>query len=501
VLFSTTSLPPLFFKPGRFLRCAIPLLLLSLAAWSADKGILHIACYDFPRTCNPVYVTGETAQAVANKVFQSLFFFDPRGNIRPELVESFAWQEAGLEISLTLKGGARFSDGSALDSRDVAATIALLKDPDFAYPYQSDLDFIASVEADAPLRLRIRLKQKFAPWKNYLTFKILSAGEITGLDAKTFRQHSPLGSGPYRVASVAAPWKLELEKNPFWPSGLRFTRIRYSVLGEPRQAPLKLLNSEIDAVEIHGDDARSYAKLKKWQERFGLLRFKKYGYTYLVFNLRNPGIDLNLRRAIFNRLQGTRFLDVFLAGRGDRVFSPFLPLGLQKPPGPLPVVSPPARRQLRIVTNSESALRTQLVLFLCKEMKGSGIELEPIFVEYQMFLQYLKKGEFDLAVSAFLLDMDWNMKDILSSSGYFNYAGYSDARMDAALEEGLHEMDEEKRRKIYGRAHSLWLETLPLIPLFNLDYYMGVARGIKPAKNRFELVGSCGDFFYNIQDW
>ncbi len=501
MLLSLPALPSLFFKPCHFRRCCILLLLLSLTAWSADKDTLHVACYDFPRTCNPVYATGETAQAMANKIFQSLFFFDSRGDIRPELVESFAWAEASLEISLTLKGGVRFSDGSALDSRDVAATVALLKDPDFAYPYLSDLDFIESVEVDAPLRLRFRLKRRFAPWKNYLTFKILSAGEIMGLDAKKFRQHSPLGSGPYRVAAVEAPWKLELEKNPFWPSGLRYTRIRYSVLGEPRQAPLKLLNSEIDAVEIHGDDARAYAKLKRWQERFVLLRYKKFGFTYLVFNLKNPGIDMNLRRAFFNRLQTTRFLDVFLEGRGDRVFSPFLLLGLQKPPRPLPVVLQPARHRLRILTNSESALRTQLVLFLCEEMKGSGIELEPVFVEYQMFLQYMKKGEFDLAVSAFLLDMDWNMKDILSSSGYFNYAGFSDARMDAALEEGLCEMDEEKRRKIYGNAHNLWLETLPLIPLFNLDYYMGVARGIKPPKNRFELVGSCGDFFYNIQDW
>jgi ABC-type oligopeptide transport system substrate-binding subunit len=118
-----------------------------------------------------------------------------------------------------------------------------------------------------------------------------------------------------------------------------------------------------------------------------------------------------------------------------------------------------------------------------------------------MFLQYMKKGQFDMAVSAFILDMDWNMKDVLSSSGYFNYAGYANVRMDAALEEGLREMDGEKRRKIYGRAHDLWLESLPLIPLFSLNYYMGIARRITVPARRFELVGSCGDFFYNIQDW
>lgn len=498
---SLTVFPLRAFKPHRLL-CRIGLLpLLVLASWPAGNHVLRIACFDFPRTFNPVYATSETAQAVANKIYHALFHFDRQGHVCPELVESFAWEEGRVAISLALKAGMRFSDGSVLDSRDVAATIALLKKPEIAYPYLSDLDYIESVEVLGPQTLRLRLKGKFAPWRNYLTFKVLSAGEIEGMEAPAFRRLSPLGSGPYRLAAVEEPWKLELERNPFWPTRLRYARIRYSVLGEPRQAPLKLLNSEIDAVEIHGDDAQAHGRLKKWQERFSLLRYKKFGFTYLVFNLRDPAIGLNLRRIFFNLLQETRFLPVFLEGRGEQVFSPFLLLDPGKRPRPLPVEPLSARRPLRLVTNSESTLRKQLVLFLCQEMKASGIELEPVFLEYQMFLQCLKKGEFDLALSAFLLDMDWNMKDVLGSSGYFNYAGYANARMDAALDEGLREMDEEKRRVIYRRAHDLWLEELPLIPLFNLHYYMGVARGITVPAKRFELVGSCGDFFYNIQDW
>lgn len=484
---------------GFRLAGACLLFLLETAAQPGKPSILRLACYDFPGALNPVYATSETAQAIANKVYQSLFQFDFRGRIRPELVDSFT--RDGLDITLTLKSGSRFSDGSTLDSRDVAATIALLQDPVVEYPYQSDLEFIGGAEALGPRRLRLRMKRPFAPWKNYLTFKILSADEIGPIDRKRFRQCAPVGSGPYRLAEVSPPWKVELGRNPFWPGRLSHDRLRYLVLGEPRQAPLKLLNSEIDAVEIHGDDARAYGGAKAWRKRFALLRYKKFGFTYLVFNLKDARLDLNLRRVFYNVLQGTRFLDVFLEGRGQRVFSPFLLLEDRGTHGCLPVAPLASRGKLRILTNGESALRTQLVLFLCEEMKDRGIELEPVFVEYQMFLQKMKKGDYDLAVSAFMLDLEWNMKDVLASSGYFNYAGYSDPRMDAALEEGLREMDEDKRRAIYIRAHDLWRETLPLIPLFNLDYYMGIARGVRVPGNRFELVGSCGDFFCNIQDW
>ncbi len=477
------------------------LLLLPLLAWAGGDRVLRVACFDFPGSFNPVYATSETAQAVANKVYQALFNFDPQGKPCPELVGSYSRNEAGTSITLTLKPGARFADGSALDSQDVVATIALLRDPRFEYPYAADLDFLAKAEAVGPLGLRLELKGKFAPWKSYLTFKVMNADELRGVGAKEFRNRAPTGSGPYRLASVNEPWGFELARNPRWPGDLRFDRIRYAVLADPRQAPLKLLNDETDAVEIHGDDAAAYARLKEWRRRFRLFPYRKFGYTYLVFNMRKPAIGRDLRRRAFNRLQATRFLDDFLAGRGERVHSPFLLFAAEKRPRPFSVAPAQRRQRLRIMTNSESVVRRQLVLFLCEELKADGFELEPVFVEYRMFLQRLKQGDFDLAVSAFLLDIDWNMKDVLSSSGYFNYAGYSSAAMDAALEAGLREMDEGKRRAIYGRAHDLWRDELPLIPLFNLNYYMGVTREITPPRKRFALIGSCGDFFYNLQDW
>ncbi|MEI6614048.1 MAG: hypothetical protein WCL37_04060, partial [Chrysiogenales bacterium] len=280
-----------------------------------------------------------------------------------------------------------------------------------------------------------------------------------------------------------------------------FKKIKYSMLGDPRQGPLKLLNNEMDAVEVQADDVQSYNQLPQWQKYFSLLKYRKFGYTYLVFNLKNSLIDFNLRKFFYNHLSNSPFLDTFLNGAGAKVHSPFLNLSSIVHAKLLPVISLTQQRRLRILANSESVLRKQFVLFFCEEMKPFNIELEPVFVEYQTFLKYLKQGNFDLAVSAFLLDMDWNMKDVLSSSGYFNYAGLADAKMDAILEAGLREMNETKRRQIYLSAHERWLESLPLIPLFNLDYFMGISRSIKIPADRFRMIGSTGDFFYNLQGW
>ncbi len=484
------------FKRGLFAFVFFPLFMMA-----AESGVLRIGCLDFPSQLNPVYATSETAQGVMNKIHQALFYFDQMGEIRPELVDSVRCDEGQLAISLTLKKGICFSNGAAVQSRDVMATIELLKNPLYEYPYLSDLNFIEKIFVIDPLNFRIKLKEKFAPWKKYLTFKILNASDIQAMNPDEFRKRIPLGCGPYQVETVEEPRVIILKENLYYLKHNSFKKIEYSVLRDPRQGPLKLLNGEMDAVDVQADDVQSYNLLPQWRKYFSLLKYKKNGYTYLVFNLKNSLIDFNLRRLFYNRLFHSPFLDTFLKGAGEKVYSPFLNLSDTVHSKPLPAIALTQRRCLRILANSESVLRKQFVLFLCEEMKPFNVELEPVFVEYQTFLKYLKQGNYDLAVSAFLLDMDWNLKDILSSSGYFNYAGLADARMDALLEAGLREMDEKKRRQIYLSAHECWLESLPLIPLFNLDYFMGISRSLKIPANRFRMIGSCGDFFYNLQGW
>lgn len=479
----------------------VVLFFLPLFLAGAKPGVLRIGCLDFPSVLNPVYATSETAQGVMNKIHQALFCFDPAGLVCPELVQSVQCDDKQLTISIALKKNVRFADGATMHSRDVIATIELLKNPLYEYPYLSDLNFIDKIIGVDSLNFRIRLKEKFAPWKSYLTFKILNADDIRGLSPAAFRKHLPMGCGPYRVETVAEGREIVLKENPYYFKRNSFRKITYSLLGDPRQGPLKLLNNEMDAVEVQADDVQSFNQLPQWRKSFSLLKYRKFGYTYLVFNLKNSLLDFNLRKFFYNCLYLSPFLDTFLNGVGEKVYSPFLNLSASAHAKPLPANSPAKTCHLRILANSESVLRKQLVLFLCEEMKRFNVELEPVFVEYQTFLQYLKQGNYDLAVSAFLLDMDWNLKDVLSSSGYFNYAGLADAEMDALLEAGLREMDEKKRRLIYVKAHDRWLQTLPFIPLFSLNYHMGVSRSLKIPADHFRTVGSTGDFFYNLQGW
>jgi ABC-type transport system substrate-binding protein len=486
------------------MRCRICffLFIFSISLFSnQSKHILRIGIHNFPLTLNPVYVTDEVSQSVINKVFESLYYFDEAGEIRNGLVEKAVLNPDGKIIEIRLRSKRYFSNGKEFDAADVIETFKLLKNRKTQFPYLSTLDFIDSIEQIGRYDIRLILNRKLAIWKNLLTFKILNSDEIKDIDPKNFKNRLLTGTGPYRFQRVREPSMIVLNRNTYDGTDSLFPVVEYSVITSTVMKPLKLLNDEIDICELQPEDWDAYHRISKWKKTFSILRYKKFGYTYLIFNLRRLKLEINLRFIVYNSLINNNFLKRFLKMRGEIVKTPFLLLNDEVDFSSLPAVSLQKPVKLKILANSESKLRKEFILFFKQVLRRENIILEPVFLEYQMFLDSLKKGRFDLAVSGFILDIDYDMKDVLYGGAYFNYSGYKDDRMDALLDLGLKELDSQKRRRFYHRANEIWKAELPLIPLFNLYYYMGISRQVRIPKRVCTLVGSTNDFLINIIDW
>lgn len=467
---------------------------------STDRT-LRIGINTFPITLNPVYVTDETSQGIVNKVFDSLFYFDGQGKIKDKLVEQYTFLNEGTELLIKLKKNRYFSDGKKLDADDVLQTFNLLKNKEFRYPYKSTLEFIKKMVKINRHSFKILFNYKLASWRNMLTFKILNSREIKTAKPDTFKQQILSGTGPYRINKIKEPSKIFLSKNQFCQLESNYQFLEYMVISSTHMAPLKLLNGEVDVCELQPEDAEAFNHISAWKGKFQVLRYKKFGFTYMVFNLNNSWMDKNVRHLFYNKLIAGNFVDRFLNHRGVKINSPFLLLNKSEKPVPFVTNQLANPIKLKILTNSESKLRREFVLFLKKEMSISNIVLEPVFLEYHTFLQYIKKGNFDLAVSGFLLDIDYDMKDVLYSGAYFNYAKFKHAKMDQLLDAGLKKLDPDKRKNIYMKANKIWRHELPIIPLFNLYYFMGVSKRIRVPDKVLTLMSSTGDFLQNIVDW
>ncbi len=498
-----------FFK--RYISLTFYILIICITMPASDT-VLRVGLHTFPNSLNPIYSTTEDSQPVINKIFDSLYYYDREGKITSDLIAGATSSlEKGRSVTrLTLKKGIRFSDGKELDANDIIQTIRTLKNPVYNYPYLSTTDCIDSVERIDSYNLIIRWSSPIVSWQNHLTFKILNSRQISNVSPATLRKLNLSGTGPYVLKSVMAPVRIILEINKFYSvheqklnSSMNhpmYRYIHYDVFTDAYLAPLKLINHEIDICELQPESVVSYSRLPEWQKKFRVISYKKSGYTYLVFNLKNPAITPNLRNHIYNTLIAGNFVERFLEQKGEPVKTPFLYHNSHEASKRLNTF-PLKPVTLKILTNSESKVRKEFILFLSEELKPLHITLEPFFLEYNAFLDYLKKGKFDLAVSGYMMDTDYNMNEIFHWDSYFNYSSFRDDQMELLLQKGLMEFDPVKRESIYTEAYEKWKKSLPFIPLFSLYYYVGVSRDVPVPTEFYSVVSSEGDFLFNISHW
>jgi len=284
----------------------------------------------------------------------------------------------------------------------------------------------------------------------------LNSKEIRNIGLTEFRHKILTGTGPLKFDMIKRPSKIELSYNKFFKKGNRgkgiYSKVIYYIIAYSHNSALKLLNNEIDIVDFQPEDVSAYHSIERWQKCFELIKYKKFGYTYMTFNMANTKVSKKIRRILYDVLYNRGFLEKFLNKRGDIIKTPFLLLNNEIESRQFNIRPLNEVVTLSILSNTQSCLRKEFLLFLRMALRKYHIELKPVLVEHAVFLECLRDRNFEVALSGFLLDVDFDMSDVLSSKGFFNYPGYRSLKMDRLLNTGLMEFSEKKRKEIYMKA-------------------------------------------------
>lgn len=171
-------------------------------AWS-----LH---YD-PKTLDPVKVDDQASETVRYLTGGVLVRLNRNTMaLEPEIAESWTVSQDGKLITIRLRGGVRFSDGSPLTSTDVVSTLKRALSPATAAPVAEEFVDPArvSIEAAGPLTIRIKLPTRIVGAVGFLEeIAIEPAGKIT---------ESKVTAGPFTVAEYRRGEYIRLTRNPFY---------------------------------------------------------------------------------------------------------------------------------------------------------------------------------------------------------------------------------------------------------------------------------------------
>lgn len=158
------------------------------------------------RFINPVLATSQADQDISALVFSGLMRAMPDGSLIPDLASSYTISADGTVYTFALRPTATFQDGTPVTSQDIAFTIGEIQNPAIKSPLRANWEGVGVSTPDTHTVV-FTLPHAYAPFIQNTTVGIVPSHLWSDVNAEDVPFDSlnthPVGSGPYRVRSVA----------------------------------------------------------------------------------------------------------------------------------------------------------------------------------------------------------------------------------------------------------------------------------------------------------
>lgn len=221
--------------------------------------------------------------------------------------ESYTVSDDGMEMTFTLREGARFHDGHPMTADDIVFTHRVLEEdgaPRFRARFYGDLETVEALD-DRTVRFVASSTENPELLLSLATFPILPEHYYEGRDFASANLDIPLGSGPYRIAEFEAGRQIVYERvEDYWAQDLpanvgsnNFDRIVYDYYRD--------VNVMFEAFKAGEIDFMSINSSQEWSTGFDDIGAVDDGELILEEIASNEpegfnGILMNLRREPFN---------------------------------------------------------------------------------------------------------------------------------------------------------------------------------------------------------
>ena len=453
-----------------------------------DPGTLVFLIESSPANLDPRVGTDSQSEHIDEILFDGLVQRDAHFRFMPALAERWEAPDARTLV-FHLRPGVKFSDGRPLSARDVVWTIDSMRDGAVISPKAASYAAVDRIEAPDPQTVVFHLKRA----DNFLLTNLSSSamGIVPYGSGRDFWRH-PVGTGPFRFVSQQIDQNVVLERNPLsWSVVPRIERVRFAVVPDAITESLELEKGSGD-LAINSLPMDSLPVLAK-NPRLLVQDAPGTVIQYLAFNLRDPILkSVQVRQAIAYAINRPLIIRTLLDGRARPAYS-LLPSGHWAWNGDVPHYDYDAARanqlldaagyprgaggvrfHLTMKTSTDEGTRVLAAVFQ-QQLAQAGIALDLRSYEFATFYSDVVRGAFQM------YSLRWiggnEQPDIFSyvfSSSRFppkgaNRGHYSNARLDALLDDAAETSDTNRRRTDYVEAQQILARDLPAINLWYQD--------------------------------
>lgn len=451
------------------------------AADSEYKDTLVFAMNTDVQSLDPQIQNDTTSEQVVKMLYNTLLKFEDDGTVVGDLAESWSVSEDKLTWTFNLKQGVKFHNGKELTSADVKATFDRALNAEAGGLRTTEIiKMFTSVEAPDPYTVTITTDAPYGPMESLMcnmSLGIMDADYIEqyGLDLGTSAEGEN-GTGPFKVVSWERDQEIVVERfDEYFDTPAKLQTVVYTIIPEAASRVIALETGEVDVIDKPTDE--DLARLEADTENFTVLRKPTISQRLFRFGCNDPIIsNTKVRQAIVYAIDRQAIIDALFTGSGYPSTAPLAPVtfgysdlgeieqDLELAKSLLAEAGYPDGFDTKIITTERYQNGIELAEIISQQLAEIGINAEIEVWEWSALSASwngITADEFDqpifiMGAGPSMRDADGGLRGLYTTSetglNDRNYGFYSNAEVDALIEQGMQETDQQKRVEIYKEA-------------------------------------------------
>lgn len=477
------------------------------AATPVRGGTMIYGRYADSLFLDPVLTDANVDIWVMNNLYDTLLLPTADGlGLQPGLATKWAVSADGKTVTLTLRAGVKFANGTAMQASDVKWSLDRARNPKNG-PWPDLVASIDSVEIADPATIVLKLKHPdpsllaaLATFNTAVMPQALfeaSPGTSDEEKAKAFAE-KPVGTGPFMLTEWQHGVVMKLARNPYyWKKGADgkplpyLDALEFPVIPDDSTRILKL-----KAGELHGTEFVPFSRVKELKADTSL-RMELWPSTkvnYLGFNVIpklhdgsvNPLADVKVRQALNYAVNKPAVIQVVTQGLGTPMksfMSVTTPLhtenvlykyDLAKAKKLMAESGFPKGFEVSCMMVAGNADSTNLLTTVQQMWAAIGVKLKIEQLDNPSLTKRYRAGDYSMRVSGWTNDIS-DPNEITSYFAYFPnigslHSGWDNKKVDALFDQSQQEVVPAKRAEEYKEIQSIYEAEAPILFLYETPY-------------------------------